>query len=100
MDKILDLALLSDILPTAFHGLMEAGAKPGSTVYIAGAGPVGRCGAAAARLLGASCIIVADYDRESGWECGPPDALSSSEAPLPGVRTVSSRSAPPPGRAR
>ena len=26
----------SDILPTAFHGLMEAGAKPGSTVYIGG----------------------------------------------------------------
>ena len=61
MEKILDLALLSDILPTAFHGLMEAGANPGSTVYIAGAGPVGRCGAAAARLLGASCIIVGDY---------------------------------------
>ena len=30
MEKILDLALLSDILPTAFHGLMEAGAKPGA----------------------------------------------------------------------
>lgn len=64
MEKILDLALLSDILPTAFHGLMEAGAKPGSTVYIAGAGPVGRCGAAAARLLGASCIIVGDYHQD------------------------------------
>ncbi len=64
MEKIRDLALLSDILPTAFHGLMEAGAKPGSTVYIAGAGPVGRCAAAAARLLGASCIIVGDYDQD------------------------------------
>lgn len=64
MEKIRDLALLSDILPTAFHGLMEAGAKPGSTVYIAGAGPVGRCGAAAARLLGASCIIVGDYHQD------------------------------------
>lgn len=64
MDKILDLALLSDILPTAFHGLVEAGAKPGSTVYLAGAGPVGRCGAAAARLLGASCIIVGDYRQD------------------------------------
>lgn len=62
MEKILDLTVLSDILPTAFHGLMEAGAKPGSTVYIAGAGPVGRCAAAAARLLGASCIIVGDQD--------------------------------------
>lgn len=64
MEKIRDLALLSDILPTAFHGLMEAGAKPGSTVYLAGAGPVGRCGAAAARLLGASCIIVGDHDKD------------------------------------
>lgn len=64
MEKIRDLALLSDILPTAFHGLMEAGAKPGSTVCIAGAGPVGRCGAAAARLLGASCIIVGDHDKD------------------------------------
>ncbi|MFE4911097.1 hypothetical protein ACFRCX_06000 [Streptomyces sp. NPDC056652] len=64
MAKMRDLALLSDILSTAFHGLMEAGAKPGSTVYIAGAGPVGRCGAAAARLLGASCIIVGDYRKD------------------------------------
>ncbi|WP_457659188.1 zinc-binding dehydrogenase [Streptomyces microflavus] len=64
MAKIRDLALLSDILPTAFHGLMEAGAKPGSTVYLAGAGPVGRCGAAAARLLGASCIIVGDHHKD------------------------------------
>ncbi|MEU6098369.1 alcohol dehydrogenase catalytic domain-containing protein [Streptomyces sp. NPDC047079] len=64
MAKIRDLAVLSDILPTAFHGLMEAGAKPGSTVYIAGAGPVGRCAAAAARLLGASCIIVGDHNKD------------------------------------
>jgi glutathione-independent formaldehyde dehydrogenase len=64
MAKIRDLAVLSDILSTAFHGLMEAGAKPGSTVYIAGAGPVGRCAAASARLLGASCIIVGDHNKD------------------------------------
>lgn len=58
-DKIRDLALLSDILPTAFHGLMEAGANPGSTVYIPPA--PGRSAAAAARLLGASCVILGDY---------------------------------------
>lgn len=63
LEKIRDLTLLSDILPTGFHGLMEAGAKVGSTVYIAGAGPVGRCAAAGARLIGASCIIVADHNR-------------------------------------
>ena len=64
MAKILDLTLLSDILPTGYHGCIEAGVRTGSTVYIAGAGPVGRCAAASARLLGASCIIVADRFRE------------------------------------
>ena len=41
MEKILDLTMLSDIFPTGFHGAFTAGVKPGSTVYIAGAGPVG-----------------------------------------------------------
>ena len=64
MAKIRDLTLLSDILPTGYHGCALAGVTTGSTVYIAGAGPVGRCAAAAARLLGASCIIVGDINRE------------------------------------
>ncbi|MDA3920912.1 MAG: hypothetical protein PF501_09580 [Salinisphaera sp.] len=41
MEKILDLTMLSDIFPTGFHGCVTAGVGPGSTVYIAGAGPVG-----------------------------------------------------------
>ena len=64
MAKIRDLALLSDILPTGYHGCIAAGCRTGSTVYIAGAGPVGRCAAASARLLGASCIIVGDRNKE------------------------------------
>ena len=64
LEKIRDLTLLSDILPTGFHGCMEAKVRAGSTVYIAGAGPVGRCAAASAHLLGASCIIVADRNKE------------------------------------
>lgn len=62
--KIKDLTVLSDILPTGFHGCVTAGVGTGSTVYIAGAGPVGRCAAASARLLGASCIIVGDQNKE------------------------------------
>lgn len=62
MAKIRDLTLISDILPTGFHGCVSAGVKPGSHVYIAGAGPVGRCAAAGARLLGAACIIVGDQN--------------------------------------
>ena len=36
-----DLTLLSDIFPTGYHGAVTAGVGPGSTVYVAGAGPVG-----------------------------------------------------------
>ena len=47
--KILDLTMLSDIFPTGYRGAYTAGVTTGSTVYVAGAGPVGL--AAAAHLL-------------------------------------------------
>ena len=62
--KIRDLTCLSDILPTGYHGAVSAGVKPGSTVYIAGAGPVGMAAAASARLLGAAVTIVGDMNAE------------------------------------
>ena len=49
MAKIKDLTLLSDILPTGFHGAYTAGVGPGSIVYVAGAGPVGLACASACR---------------------------------------------------
>ena len=49
MDKIRDLTCLSDILPTGFHGAVTAKVGVGSTVYVAGAGPVGLAAAASAR---------------------------------------------------
>ena len=60
LSKLVDLTMLSDIFPTGYHGAVSAGVKPGSTVYIAGAGPVGLAAAAGAQLLGASVVIVAD----------------------------------------
>jgi glutathione-independent formaldehyde dehydrogenase len=60
MEKIRDLTLLSDIFPTGYHGAVTAGVGPGSTVYIAGAGPVGLASAASAHLLGAAVVIVGD----------------------------------------
>src|ERR1700754_1012679 len=62
--KIRDLTCLSDILPTGYHGAVMAGVGPGSTVYIAGAGPVGMAAAASARILGAACTIVGDMNEE------------------------------------
>ncbi|WP_046078187.1 formaldehyde dehydrogenase, glutathione-independent [Halomonas sp. HG01] len=64
MEKIKDLTLLSDIFPTGFHGCVTAGVGPGSTVYIAGAGPVGLAAAVSAQLLGAACVIVGDMIEE------------------------------------
>src|SRR5437870_488083 len=58
MAKIKDLTLLSDIFPTGYHGCIQAGVGPGTTVYIAGAGPVGLAAAAGAQLLGAAVVIV------------------------------------------
>jgi glutathione-independent formaldehyde dehydrogenase len=60
LEKIRDLTCLSDILPTGYHGAVSAGVGPGSTVYVAGAGPVGLACAAACHLLGAACVIVGD----------------------------------------
>ena len=62
MAKIRDLTCLSDILPTGYHGAVTAGVGPGSTVYIAGPGPVGLAAAAAAQLLGAAVVIVGDMN--------------------------------------
>lgn len=64
MEKIRDLTMLSDILPTGFHGAVRAGVGVGSTVYVAGAGPVGLAAAASARLLGAAVVMVGDFNKE------------------------------------
>ncbi len=64
LEKILDLTMLSDIFPTGFHGAYTAGVGPGSTVYIAGAGPVGLAAAASAQLLGAAVVVVGDLNAE------------------------------------
>ena len=58
--KIGDLALLSDIFPTGYHGATTAGVTTGSIAYVAGAGPVGLACAASCHLLGAACVIVGD----------------------------------------
>jgi glutathione-independent formaldehyde dehydrogenase len=60
LEKIQDLTMLSDILPTGYHGAVQAGVGTGSTVYVAGAGPVGLCCAMSSFYLGASAVIVGD----------------------------------------
>src|ERR1700755_41896 len=85
MEKILDLAMLADIFPTGYHGCVSAGVGVGSTVYIAGAGPVGLAAAASALLLGAAVVIVGDLNTE---RLGPArrlrcESLGPPRAPAP-----------------
>src|SRR3712207_9088935 len=62
LEKILDLTMLSDIFPTGYHGCYTAGVTTGSTVYVAGAGPVGLAAAHSAQILGAAVRAVGDVE--------------------------------------
>jgi glutathione-independent formaldehyde dehydrogenase len=55
-----DFALLADIFPTGYHATELAGVRPGETVAVYGAGPVGLMAAYSALLKGASRVFVVD----------------------------------------
>lgn len=58
--KLLDYVMLSDIWPTGWHATELAGLKPGESILIYGAGPVGLMAAYSAKIKGASQIMVVD----------------------------------------
>ncbi|TFY78464.1 hypothetical protein EWM64_g5548 [Hericium alpestre] len=53
-------SLLADIFPTGWHGVQLSGFKPGESVAVFGAGPVGLMAAYSAILRGASDVYVVD----------------------------------------
>ncbi|KAI8635404.1 hypothetical protein F5Y19DRAFT_482632 [Xylariaceae sp. FL1651] len=55
-----DFVLLADIFPTGWHGVEISGFRPGETVAVFGAGPVGLMAAYSAVLRGASRVFVVD----------------------------------------
>lgn len=84
--KIKDLTMLSDIFPTGYHGAVSAGVGPGSTVYVAGAGPVGLACAASCHLLGAAVVIVGDLNQDRlaqarSFGCETVDVSQSASLP-------------------
>ncbi len=66
-EKEKDYVMLSDIFPTGWHSTRLAELKPGESIIIYGAGPVGLMAAMSARIQGASQIFVVD---------GQPDRLA------------------------
>ena len=63
-EKENDYVMLSDIFPTGYHATELAGVKPGDTVVIYGAGPVGLMAACSANLKGASLVMVVDIHKD------------------------------------
>jgi len=56
----LDYTMLSDVLPTGWHGTRLAGLEPGDSCLVMGAGPVGLMAALSAMVQGASQVFVVD----------------------------------------
>ncbi|MDA1256330.1 MAG: glutathione-independent formaldehyde dehydrogenase [Chloroflexi bacterium] len=63
-DHEADFSLLADIFPTGYHGAELAGVKPGETVAVFGAGPVGLMAAYSSLLRGASIVYSVDHVKE------------------------------------
>ncbi|MDB5363711.1 MAG: aldehyde dehydrogenase [Rhodospirillales bacterium] len=59
-EKQLDYVMLSDIFPTGWHATELAGVRPGESVAIYGAGPVGLMAAYSAMIKGAAKVMVID----------------------------------------
>jgi len=55
-----DFTMLSDIFPTGWHGVELSGLRPGDSVVVMGAGPVGLMAALSAQIKGASAVYVVD----------------------------------------
>ena len=59
-DHETDFVLLSDIFPTGYHGAELAGVKPGESVTVFGAGPVGIMAAYSCLIRGAAVVYSVD----------------------------------------
>jgi threonine dehydrogenase-like Zn-dependent dehydrogenase len=64
-DELTDeqVVLLADIASTGFSGAESGQIKIGDAVVVFAQGPIGLCATAGAKLMGASCIIAVDGDR-------------------------------------
>jgi alcohol dehydrogenase len=78
-----DLLVFSDILPTSYEvGVLRGGIKPGDTVAIVGAGPVGLAAVITAQLYSPKAIVV--FDKNDGRlkvakSLGATDVINSSK---------------------
>jgi alcohol dehydrogenase len=78
------LVMLSDVLPTGFEcGVLNGQVKPGDTVAIVGAGPIGLAALLTAQFCGPAEIIMIDGDKnrlEVSTRFGATKIISSTDA--------------------
>lgn len=80
-----DAVLLSDVFPTAYEvGVLNGGVRPGDTVVVVGAGPVGLAAIATALLLSPGRIIAVDLAKarlDMARELGADAVVNATEEP-------------------
>ena len=87
-EKENDYVMLSDILPTGYHATELAGVKPGETVVIYGAGPVGLMATMSAFIKGASQVFVVDEHKDRLALAEKMGAIGISDVGEAGVQKV------------
>ncbi|MHC5560630.1 zinc-dependent alcohol dehydrogenase family protein [Kocuria sp. U4B] len=79
-----DVLFLTDALPTGFEiGILNGNTKPGDTVAVVGAGPVGLGAVMTANLCGAGRVITVDLDEnrmDKALELGATDKVNAGDA--------------------
>ncbi len=80
-----DAVLLADIFPTAYEvGVLNGRVRPGDTVVVVGAGPVGLAAIATARLFGPERVVAVDLAAsrlQAAKEFGADAVADASEGP-------------------
>ncbi|MFI5837639.1 zinc-dependent alcohol dehydrogenase family protein [Micromonospora sp. NPDC051300] len=84
--------LLADILPTSYEvGVLNGGVRPGDTVVVVGAGPIGLAAIQTARLFSPTHVIAVDKARsrlDAAKRFGADLTVLADDDPLDAVRSV------------
>ncbi|WFE40532.1 zinc-dependent alcohol dehydrogenase family protein [Micromonospora sp. WMMD998] len=84
--------LLADILPTSYEvGVLNGGVRPGDTVVVVGAGPIGLAAIQTARLFSPTHVVAVDKAQsrlDAAKRFGADLTVLADDDPLGAVRTV------------
>ena len=88
VEKENDYVMLSDIFPTGYHATELAGLKPGESIVIYGAGPVGLMAAYSAMIKGAALVMVVDSHKDRLQLAENMGAVAIDDTELGGIEKI------------